>query len=139
MIFESSHDRGAASFFELLTWGQYLIRNMTSKIFVRATRTILPCAINSLEATLLVKLSYYPGVPHVGSSTVQKRLSQIVQPLPWDDYFLSFHASGLLAFVRRTCRIQKDGMPLNCPLCLLRYNVLVSLCRGFVATELVSL
>ena len=46
------------------------------------------------------------------------------------------YASGLLAFVCRTCRIHGS---LRCILCLLHYNVLVSVCRRFVATELVSL
>ena len=54
--------------------------------------------------------------------------------------FLSVNASGLLAFVCRTCRIQYDGMPLHCLLCLLHYRyIVVYVCRVFVATELVSL
>ena len=36
------------------------------------------------------------------------------------------------------CRIQDDGRSLHCLLCLLHYNV-VTLCRGFVATQLLSL
>ena len=52
--------------------------------------------------------------------------------------FLSANASELLALACRTCRIQYDGKLLHSLLCLLHCNV-VSLCRGFVTTELVSL
>ena len=48
------------------------------------------------------------------------------------------HLSGLLAFVCPTRRIQCDGRPLHCLLCLPQYDV-VTLCRGFATTELVSL
>ena len=51
--------------------------------------------------------------------------------------FLSVNASGLLASVCRTCRIQYDGRSLHCLLRLLPYNA-VSL-SFFVTTELVSL
>ena len=51
-------------------------------------------------------------------------------------FFLFF--CGLPAFVRRTCRITYDGRSLRCLLFSLHYNV-VPLCRGFVATDLVSL
>ena len=45
---------------------------------------------------------------------------------------------GVLACVCCACRTQYDGMALRCLLSLLHYNV-VSLCRSFVTTELVSL
>ena len=51
--------------------------------FFGATRSTFLCA--SLKIFPVVKLSYTPGVPHVRSSTAQKRLSQKVQPLPWDE------------------------------------------------------
>ena len=43
-----------------------------------------------------------------------------------------------VAFVRRTCRIEYYDRSLLCLLCLLHYNV-VSLCRGFVTHEGLSL
>ena len=53
--------------------------------------------------------------------------------------FLSVHASELLAFfVCRTCRIQHDGMSVNCILYLLHDN-LVYLCRGCVTTDFLTL
>ena len=67
---------------------QYLTRNTTFKKFVvRATQPTFLCATPKTD--ILAKLSYYPGVPHVRTSTAQKRLSQNVQPLPlpWDDQY----------------------------------------------------
>ena len=52
--------------------------------------------------------------------------------------FLSVNASGLLAFVYRNCRAQCDGTSFHCLLCLL-HSYVVSRCRAFVTTELVSL
>lgn len=43
-------------FWALLTWAQYLTRNITSKKYVRASRPTFTCA--SLETVLLVKISY---------------------------------------------------------------------------------
>ena len=53
----SSHGRGAAKYFELLTEGtQYIVpENMTPKNFVRATRPTLLCA----SLTLLCEKSYH--------------------------------------------------------------------------------
>ena len=59
-----------------------------------------------------------------------------VVPVPF--VFLSVNASGLRAFVCRTCRTQYDGTSFHCLLCIL-YLYVVSLSRGFVAKELVYL
>ena len=54
---ELSHDRGAAKFSKLWTWGaQYLTRHRTSKRFVRATRPTFLCAINSTTTIKLESL-----------------------------------------------------------------------------------
>ena len=83
---ESSHGRGATKLSELLTLGaQCLIRNVTPKKFLRATRPTFLCV--SPETII-------PGVPHVRSSTTQKQLSQKVQPLQWDASKLGIHGSG---------------------------------------------
>ena len=83
VVCESSHDRSAAKCSELLTCGvQYLTRHMPSNEFVRATGPTFLRACT--KPNILEILSYYPGIPHVRSSTAQKHLSQKVQPLPWD-------------------------------------------------------
>ena len=55
---ESSHGMDAAKLSELLTWGApYLIRNMTTNKFVRATRPTLLFATSSPNAVALEKIS----------------------------------------------------------------------------------
>ena len=56
----------------------------------------------------------------------------------FDFVFLSFNASGLLAYVRCACIQYYDGVSLHCLLSLPYYNV-VSLCRSFVTKACVYL
>ena len=52
---------------------------------------------------------------------------------------ICYYQYEAVAFLSHALHIQyDDGRPLRCLPCLLHYNVL-SLCRGFVTTELVSL
>ena len=84
---ETSHSKDSAEFSELLTRGARLLYPET---LLRRNSLAQPdqhflCA--SPETFTVVKLSYTPEVPHVRSSTAQIRLSQNVQPLPWDASF----------------------------------------------------